>query len=96
MDVKEAVAAAKNYLSDLFSNEGLENIRLEEVEYDDANASWNITLGFLRRRQAPLDGLMASVLSGIDRQYEPREYKIVRISDSSSTVKSVKNREPNQ
>ena len=34
MDVKEAVNTAKAYVAELFANEGLSNLGLEEVEFD--------------------------------------------------------------
>ena len=37
MDVKEAVTLAKNHITDLFAAEGIINLGLEEVEYDDAH-----------------------------------------------------------
>jgi len=35
MDVKEAVARAKTYLAELYSDERISNVGLEEVELDD-------------------------------------------------------------
>jgi hypothetical protein len=92
MDVKEAVTEAKRYISDVFSDEGIEDIGLEEVEFDDSVNIWAITMGFSRLRQ-PLDHppFQSSL-------FQPkrlvRSYKIVRISDLDKKVISVKNREP--
>ena len=44
IDVKKAVETAKRYVADLFANEGLANLGLEEVVYDDAHDRWRITL----------------------------------------------------
>ena len=46
MNVKEAVVAAKSYVSDLFSDEGLTNLGLEEIEHNDARGELYVTLGF--------------------------------------------------
>ena len=35
MDVKEAVRTAKEYVGELFDGEEIDNVRLEEVEFDD-------------------------------------------------------------
>ena len=35
MDVKEAVGTAKKYVDDLFANESIANVGLEEVAFDD-------------------------------------------------------------
>ena len=48
MDVKAAVALAKNHITDLFAQEGLTNLGLEEVEYDEVREQWRITVGFSR------------------------------------------------
>jgi hypothetical protein len=85
MNVKDAVAAAKAYVADLFSNELVQHIGLEEVEFDDRDGVWSITIGF-NRSWSPL----ASVLS---YSAKDRDYKVVRISDSDGKVMSIKNRE---
>ena len=36
MDVKEAVQVAKNYIIDLFGEEGIVDVGLEEVDFDQA------------------------------------------------------------
>ena len=89
MDVGEAIRTAKAYVSSVFSDEGLANLRLEEVEFDDAARTWNITLGFSREMRESLGGLGMVV-----RRSEP-DYKVVRINDSNAKVLSVKNRDPN-
>lgn len=54
MDVREAIGRAKQIFSELFSEEAITEIGLEEVEYDEALAAWRITIGFARVR-APLN-----------------------------------------
>jgi hypothetical protein len=95
MDVKEAISAAKQCINSLFADEGLANLRLEEVEFDDEAQTWNITLGFLRpMEKAPVNGLAASIFQQLELNQE-RDYKVVRINDGNAKVLSVKNREPN-
>ena len=48
MDVKEAVRTAKEYLAELFAEETITDVGLEEVVFDDASNEWNITIGFSR------------------------------------------------
>ena len=48
MDVKDAVNAAKTYVAQLFADEGLSNLGLEEVEFDDGSGAWRVTVGFSR------------------------------------------------
>jgi len=81
MNVKEAVEVAKKQILDLFAEEGISNVGLEELEYDEPQATWLITIGFLR----PWD-------HGVCGKDSRRSYKIVNIGDDGQ-VRSVKNRE---
>ncbi len=89
MDVKEAVQIAKTYVTELFSNEGVWNVGLEEVEFDDASNVWNVTVGFSRAWDRPPTPI-AAIAQGAS---PPRSYKLVRINDAARQVISVKNRE---
>ena len=89
MQVKEAVAIARDYLSDLFAAEQISNLGLEEVDFDDTTKSWLVTLGFSRPWNAQGAGALAAALGAPHK----RDYKIVRISDSDGRVTSVKSRE---
>jgi uncharacterized protein YdeI (YjbR/CyaY-like superfamily) len=91
MDVKEAIAAAKNYVRDVYSEEEVTNLGLEEVEHVQAVGNWVVTLGFSRpwntprtRAQEVLENLGA--VSPLKRSY-----KVITISDDG-TVLSMKNR----
>ena len=46
MDVKEAVNKATAAAGDLFGPEMLNNLQLEEVDFDEQAGTWQITLGF--------------------------------------------------
>ena len=48
MDVREAVAVAKGYLTNLYTDEAIEHLGLEEVEFDECSDTWRVTLGFSR------------------------------------------------
>lgn len=89
MDVKEAVALARQYLQDVFSEENIVDLGLEEVEYDDAQRLWSITLGFSRPWNYS-EGAVAAAL-GVPKK---REYKIVKIDNKDKKAIAIKNREP--
>lgn len=91
MNVKEAVAHAKAHILDLFAEESLTNLGLEEVEYDDQSNEWIVTIGFSRPWDEPRNTLAALTAGNTPR----RAYKIIRISSNSGQVLSVKNREAN-
>lgn len=93
MDVKEAVAAAKRYIEEVFSDEGIAEIGLEEVEFDNARDVWRITMGFSRERMV-VDMSSPALGHLLAPRRRVRSYKVVRISDKNNKVLSVKNREP--
>ncbi|HEU0217063.1 MAG TPA: hypothetical protein VFQ90_10400 [Stellaceae bacterium] len=80
MDLKDAVAAAKQHMCDLFAPETLQNIRLEEFLYDDHLMVWSLTIGFA----LPQRGNDSSPLA--------RACKIVRVSEADKAVLSVRDR----
>ena len=86
MDVKEAVRQAKVYVGDLFSDEGVVNLGLEEVEFTDG--IWEVTIGFSRPWDVPR-GIAALAQDALSR----RSYKVVRIDDTTGRIISVKDRE---
>ena len=85
MNVKEAVALAKQEVAKLFADELAENIGLEEVEYDDAFKNWRITIGFSRPWDATFFPLMST---GPARR--PRSYKVITLAENGEVV-SVRN-----
>ena len=48
MDVKAVAQRAKTYVVDLFDDEEISNVGLEEVEFDDSLDKWIVTIGFSR------------------------------------------------
>ena len=44
MLAKEAIVAAKGFLLDIFQDEKLSGVGLEEVQFDDESKMWKITL----------------------------------------------------
>lgn len=89
MDVKEAVRTAKDYIGHLFSDEGLLNVGLEEVDFN--GETWIITLGFSRSWDRRVGNSLVDALS--ERRLE-RSYKVLRIIDETGEVESLKDRSP--
>jgi hypothetical protein len=59
MNVKEAVKAAKRWILDVMDDEQPTNLGLEEVEFDEAQGIWKITLGFSRPWNSSRNALSA-------------------------------------
>ncbi len=88
MDVKQAVQTAKEHVAHLFADEHIMNVGLEEVEFDEVDKLWAITIGFSRSWGRPAVEVMRAL--GGD---SARTYKTVRIQDESGRVESVKHRD---
>ena len=85
MDAREAVRTAKEYLGDLFSDEELINVGLEEVDFD--GEAWRITLGFSRSWDQT-----GSLVAALAQSRHARSYKVLRIIDETGVVESLKDR----
>ena len=90
MDVKTAVSLAKQQISELFAEEGIKNLNLAEVDYDEADRAWRFTIGFSRPWDEPRNAFAALANQNA---YSRRAYKVVRIADDTTTVLSVRNLE---
>ena len=88
MDAKTAVHKAKDYIADLFADEGVTDIGLEEVEFESTSNSWRITIGFSRPwdHKNHLTAALGAVVS--------RSYKVIRINDRSGEIESLTDRFP--
>jgi hypothetical protein len=86
LDVKAAAATAVTYLKELYSDEELKNIRLEEVWLSDDEKYWYVTVSYdsPTSTRDPLAGL---------RQPE-REYKLFKVRVEDGRVMEMKMRQP--
>ena len=87
MDAKAAVVLAKQRIADLFAEEGIKNLGLEEIDYDDTQQAWRVTIGFSRPWDEPRNALAA--IAG-QNMYWRRAYKVVTIDENSSDILSIK------
>ena len=88
MDVKQAVVRAKEYVLDLFQDERPVNVGLEEVEFENHANEWVVTIGFSRPWDEPKNAV-AVIAAGPPR----RSYKVLRLSNTTGDVLSVRNHE---
>jgi hypothetical protein len=91
MDAKEAIAAAKQYLNDVYADEIVTNLGLEEIEHVPNEGHWVVTLGFSRPWNTPRTRAQ-EVLESLG-SYSPlrRTFKVIIVNDDGSVV-SMKNR----
>ncbi|MEZ4633298.1 MAG: hypothetical protein R2880_21725 [Deinococcales bacterium] len=77
---------AKSYIFNLFSDEGLSNVGLEEVEFDEmANGLSPLAFVLGTNHKMPFQHWLPHF------NLPKRSYKVVRISDIEEKVLSVKN-----
>ena len=92
MDVREAARTAKTYIADVFADEDIDEVVLEEVDFDDGSDLWKITVSFLRPRGRM--NVFQAATSGYSEGTPTmrRSFKIVNIDDGSGNVVSLKHR----
>jgi hypothetical protein len=86
MEVKKIVKIAKDHILDLFSDENISNLGLEEVEFDEPKNEWKVIIGFSRPWDEPKNTFVAISQALLPR----RTYKIVKLSNDDGRVISVK------
>lgn len=87
MDVKAAARTAKECVADLFGDEEITQIGVEEVEFDSEAHDWNITIGFVRPWEQ-----YKSFTCALGNRWPARSYKVIRINDKDGHMISVKDR----
>lgn len=89
---KEAAAIAREFVLDLYSGEEqgapLQNVLLEEIEYERHSNIWSVTIGFDRQYTLPpprFSGVIGGALAGLGPQYR-RALKRVEIDGKTGEV----------
>ena len=82
MDVKEAVRRGTEHIQALDDEEGIRNVGLEEIDFEDD--CWDVTIGFYRGWDTAVPSTPAP--------WKRRAYKVVPIRDLTGSVVSVKHR----
>ena len=82
MDAKQAAEQAKEYVIDIFADERIEHVGLEEIKF--AAGVWEVTIGFSRPWNRPTLPLVPNPAQ--------RSYKTVKINDRLNKVISMVHR----
>lgn len=89
LTVKEAVQAAEQWVRELYPEEDLQHLRLEEVELSDDERLWHITVGWVEPAvRTPLSAMFSQ-----EARTLPRVYKTLEVDAENGAVKSMKIRE---
>lgn len=89
---KEAAAIARQFVLELYSGEEqgapLQNVLLEEIEYERHSGIWAVTIGFDRKYAPPpplFSGGIGGVVAGLGPQYH-RALKRVEVDGETGEV----------
>lgn len=86
VDVKDAVKIAKAWVADMLGDEGITNVGLEEVDFDERENAWLITIGFSRPWNTARGGLTA--ITG--ELAAKRAYRIITVKEPNGNVTSMR------
>ena len=95
IDVKQAIAIAKQYVIDMYSGEEIVDVRLEETRLSEDDREWIITIGLSvpekeTRRPHPLwDPSLANQSINL-----VRKYKLLKIDVATGHVNAMLVRDP--
>ncbi len=87
VSVKEAVASSIKYVKDLYPEEPLNDLLLEEVELSDDEKFWLVTLGFTRKT-IPYSHSALDLLT--HREDYERVYKVIKVKAEDGNPVSLK------
>ena len=83
MDVREALQKAKECINDVYKDEGIEHVGVEEIVFDDGKHIWEITIGFFR----PWDRIVGLAAALTPKpEWEKRQFKVVQIDDDTGRM----------
>lgn len=88
LTVNSAVINAMQFVKELYKNQKLEDVLLEEVEFSESSNQWLVTIGFTINKEK--DNSSSLILS---KRETERKYKVVHIDAQSGEFISMKIRE---
>lgn len=86
--IEEAVTAAHNFSSRIYSGIKLDNLRVEEIECLEDKNVWLITLGWVETSSRTVGGGLAA-LGNTKIEPLPRVYKIFRVNGDTGNVEKM-------
>ena len=82
MEMRDAVQKAKTHVVELFDDEGIADVGLEEIKL--SGNFWEITIGFSRSWDRRVGSVLSSNLS--------RSYKVLLVDNEDGSIHSVRDR----
>ncbi|MCE8507751.1 hypothetical protein KBY28_04720 [Ruegeria pomeroyi] len=92
LTAKDAIAKAKFFFRDFFSDQNVENVLLEELDFDDVSGNWRVTIGFDVGRKAVRQPSLNALAALTHQEVTPiREARVFEISDSDGSLVKMSN-----
>ena len=90
MEVDEAIKKAIGFVAIVYKEEKISHVGVEEIEFDEVKNEWSITIGFFRVWRNE-DLTLPEIIAGQSRRrWNDRILKILRLSDDTGEVLSMK------
>jgi hypothetical protein len=87
MTAKQAVGKALEYFREFFSDQVVENVLLEELEFDESDRNWRVTIGFDIGRKSIKQPSMNAFAALAHQELTPiREARLFVLEDSSGDL----------
>jgi hypothetical protein len=97
IDVKKAVGISLKYIQELFADEAITDVTLEEVALSEDSKRWFVTVGFTRELETPLGSKTTGPFDFLpvptSVSTAARVYKIVELDADSGEPIAVRIRE---
>jgi hypothetical protein len=97
--IKEAVLAAKRFVEDLYADEEVQDIALEEIVRSDDGKAWHVTIGIsVPRQPTARESLLARALAPAGSESSEsfpleRQLKVVAVDTETGHVTGMRIRE---
>lgn len=94
MNVKQAVQTAKDYVTELYADEPARHVGVEEVQFDEGDNAWRVTIGFFRPwdQKLGLSEILGAAAEGKPALWKRRSFKVILVDDGTGKVKSMTHR----
>lgn len=89
VDAKGAVKAAMNYVREMYADDEISDLLLEEVEPSKTHGTWLVTVSFYRPKTEYATGTLGQILGGSPSK---RSYKVLSVDKATGTIHSMKMR----
>jgi hypothetical protein len=77
---RKAVESAEGFLRNVYANQALQDLRIEEIERAEDNSQWLVTLSFLQKLDVEDDSLNSLAKSAFGPSGLDRVYKLLRVT----------------